>query len=136
MGPVETKPLKSVPVSVQENSNSCEANRYSASQEIPRLLRNPKIHDCVHKIPPLVPILSQMHPSYTFPPYFSKDCSNIISPSSPRSSEWTLSFRFSNQNIVCISYVPYVLDTPPISKRLKSRHPSELFCTVFYFVLV
>jgi len=45
--------------------------------------------------PPLVPILSQMHPIRTFPPYFPKIHSNIF-PSTPRSSSWSLPFRFSD----------------------------------------
>jgi len=34
---------------------------------------------------------------------FSKVRSNIILPSTPRSSEWSLSFGISDQNFVCIS---------------------------------
>jgi hypothetical protein len=35
--------------------------------------------------------------------YFQKTQSNINFPSMPRSSEWSLTFRFSDQNFVCIS---------------------------------
>jgi hypothetical protein len=85
-------------------STSWESNSHSASQEIPRLLWNPKVHYHVHKSTALVPILSKMNPVHDFPPYFPKIHPNIILPSTPMTSEWSLPFRFSDQNFLCISH--------------------------------
>jgi hypothetical protein len=52
---------------------SWDTDSRSASQDILRLLRNPKIHYRVHKISPMNTILHQLDPAPTFRPYFFQD---------------------------------------------------------------
>jgi hypothetical protein len=55
-----------------DHSTSWEAKRFSASQEIPRILRNPKVHYRIRKCPTTVIILSHIDPVNTPTPHLLK----------------------------------------------------------------
>jgi len=97
-----------------EQSPSREANTHSATQEISRLLWNPKINYPVPKNPPLVPILRQMRPVHTLPSYFPKIHANIILPSTP----WSSLQVFQPKYCMHFSSLSSVLHVPPISSSV------------------
>ena len=79
-------------------SPSREANWFAASQGIPRILWNPKVHHRTHMRPPPVPILCQSNPVHIPTSHLLEINPNIIHPSTPRSPQWTLSLRFPHQD--------------------------------------
>jgi len=66
-------------------SPSWETSWFAASQEIPRILRNPKVHYRTHKRPPSVCILGQPIPVHILTSHLLEIHPNIIYPSTPRS---------------------------------------------------
>ena len=56
---------------------------FSASQEIPHILWNPKVHYCIHISLTPVLILSQINPVHAHPSHVMKMYFNIILPPTP-----------------------------------------------------
>ena len=102
-------------------SPSWEANWFAASQEIPRISRNLKVHYCTHKLPPPVLILGQPTPVHIPTSHLLESHPNIH-PSTPRSPQWFPSLRFPHQN----SIRPHLLT--------HTRHmPSPFHSSRFYY---
>ena len=95
-------------------------------QGISRILCDPKIHNLFHNSPPPAPVSSQVSRVYALSFYRFKIHFNITLPYTPRSSKWSHSFRFSNQNPVCIFPVSHTCNTPRPSHPPLFNHPITL----------
>ena len=95
-------------------SPSWEANWFAASQEIPRISRNPKVHYRTHKRPPPVSILGQPNPVHIPTSHLLEIHPNIIHPSMPRSPHWSPSLRFSQHDPI-----------HPLSSPIRAKYPAQ-----------
>jgi len=109
-----------------QQSPSWEANRFSASQEIPRIVCNPKAHYRIHKYPPLFPILSQLDPVHTTTSHFLKIHLISILPSTPGLSKWSLSLRRPHQNSVYTSTLPHTCYMTRPSHSFRFDYPNNI----------
>ena len=100
-------------------SPSWEANWFAASQEIPRIPRNPKVHYRTHKRPPPVPILGQPNPVHRPTTHLLEIHPNIIHPSKPRSLQWSPFLRFPQQDPI-----------HPLSSPMRATCPAHLIMKI------
>ena len=101
-------------------SPSWEANWFAASQEIPRISRNPKVHYRTHKRPATVSILGQPNPVRIPTSHLLEIHPNIIHPSTPRSPQWSPSLRFPHQDPI-----------HPLSSPIRATCPAHLILLDF-----
>ena len=101
-------------------SPSWEANWFAASQEIPRISRNPEVLYRTHKRPPPVSILGQPNPVRKPTSHLLEIHPNIIHPCTPSSPQWSLSFRFPQQDPI-----------HPFSSSIRATCPAHLILLDF-----
>jgi len=108
-----------------DQSPSLEANRVSASQEILRILWNPKVHYHIQKCSPSVPILSQLDPVYNPHPTFWRFIlilSFYLRLGLP-SGLFPLGFLHQNPEYASILTYTRYMPRPPHSSRF--NHPNN-----------
>ena len=107
-------------------SPSWEANWFAASQEIPRISRNPNVHYRTHKPPPSVPILGQPNPVHIPTSQLLEIRLNIIHPSMPRSPQSSPSFRFPHQEPIRPPLLTHTRHMPSPSHSSRFYHPHNI----------
>ena len=107
-------------------SPSWEAKWFAVSQEIPRISRNPKVHYRTHKPPPPVSILGQPNPVHIPTFHLLEIHPNFIHPSTPRSSQWSLSLRFPHQDPLHLPLLTNTRHMPNPSNSFRFYHPHNI----------
>jgi len=90
---------------------SWEANWFAASQENPRISRNPKVHYRTHKRPPPVSILGQPNPIHM------PTSSHLLTYSMVQIPSWEANWFAASQEI------PRILRNPKVHYRTHKRPP-------------
>ena len=107
-------------------SPSWEANWFAASQEIPRISRNPKVHYRTYKRPPPVSILGQPNLVHIPTSHLLEIQPNIIHSSTPRSSQSSPSLRFPQQGLIHPPLLTHTRHMPSPSHSSRFYHPHNI----------
>jgi len=110
-----------------EHSSSWEANDSWTSQEITRILWNPKDYYRIHKSPTRVHILSQINSLHALSPYsFFEIYFNTLLLPTLRASKRFLSLRSPHLNRVCNSPASHTRYMPCPSHSAWFAHPNSI----------
>jgi len=110
---------------MKQGSSSEAAAQVAQLADALLLLMEAKFHCCIHNSPPLIPVLSYIAAVHSNSPYLFKIYLNIILPSTLMSSKRSHSFRFSNQNGVCISLLSHSCNMPRPPHSSPVIHPNS-----------
>ena len=103
-----------------QHGHSSEAKQFSASQEIPRILQNPKIHYHIHESPPPISIPSQINPVHGSPSHFLKIHLNIILSAMPGFPSGLFPSGFPTKTL-----------RTPLPSPIRATYPSHLILLDF-----
>jgi len=112
-----------------EQSPSGEANIFSVSQQILRILWNRKVHYYIHNCPPPVPILSQLDSVHTH-----TSCNSILIlsshlclglPSGPFPSGFTTEILYTPLLFPHTCYMPHPSHSPPVDHQHIAAHNND-----------
>jgi hypothetical protein len=112
--------IREIPHSLTEPSPSWEAANCAATQELPSILWNPKVHYRIHKRPLLVPIMSQINPIslrsiLILSTHIRLGLHSVLFPSG-----------FPTNILYAFLFSPFVLHSLPIFERYQVRISYEL----------
>ena len=91
-----------------EQSPSWEANRFSPSQEIHRILWYPNVHYRIHNIPSIFRTLRQRSQFQTLHLVSRRPILILSSHLRPRSCKWSLSLKFTHHTLYVLFLRPQV----------------------------
>ena len=104
-----------------------EANWFSVSEKIPRILYNPNVQYRSHKCPPPIPIPSQLDPVHTPTSYFLKIHLNNILPSMPGLPSDLFPSGFPTKTLYTPLHYPHTRYMPSPSHSCRFYHPNNIW---------